>query len=137
MPRTQIKRGLHRIILLPIVLSALYAGVLIWQLGRMIDEGEWVGHTTHVISLSNDAQKHIAMQEGALRGFLLTADPSFSRQFRQEDAVVDTTFQILHQAVLDNATQTRRLDSILQTYWSWQASARHRIIAREQPRQDS
>jgi len=125
--RYLIKQGLKRLILLPIVLSVLYAGLLLWQLNRMVGEGDWVAHTTQVMSLSSDAQRHVQFQESALRGFLLTKAPLFEHQFVREDTVIDSVFQRLHQLALDNRLQTRRLDTILQGYWYWQASARRRL----------
>src|SRR2546430_2052376 len=65
--RYLVKRGLDRLILLPIVLSVLYAAVLLWQLTRMIGEGDWIEHTTSVMALASDAQRHVQFQESALR----------------------------------------------------------------------
>jgi CHASE3 domain sensor protein len=105
--RYLIKQGLKRLILLPIVLSVLYAGLLLWQLNRMVSEGDWVEHITQVMSLASDAQRHVQFQENALRGFLLTKAPLFEDQFIREDTVIDSVFQQLHQLALDNRLHRR------------------------------
>jgi PAS domain S-box-containing protein len=127
MERFLVRRGLNRLILLPILLSVLYAGLVLWQLQRMLDERDWVQHTTGVITLGTDVQRHFALQQSALRGYLLSNDPKFRTEFQMEDSQVDVTLQRLHQLVHDNAQQSARLDSILQHYWTWQASAKYSI----------
>lgn len=127
MERYLVRRGLARLILLPIVLSVLYAGVVLWQFQRMLGERDWVMHTTEVMTVGMDVQRHYASQEAALRGYLLTRSPYFQLRFATEDSLVDRSFQELHQLVHDNPEQAGRLDSILQRYWTWQASARYSI----------
>ena len=127
MERRLVKRGLNRIILLPIVLSILYAGVLIWQLSRMLDENDWIQHTMQVLLLANEAPRHIQFQESALQGYLLSHQPLFYTQFQQEDGAIDSVFQQIHQLTLDNHKQAERLDTILQLYWNWQALARRSL----------
>ncbi|HET6402327.1 MAG TPA: PAS domain S-box protein [Candidatus Kapabacteria bacterium] len=127
MERQLVKRGLNRIILLPIVLSALYAAVLVWQLDRMLDADDWVHHSSQILTLSSETQRHIQFQESALRGYLLTPEAIFLVQFHGQEQIVDSLFQSLHILVLDNPVQTRRLDSVMQLYWTWQSSARHSL----------
>jgi PAS domain S-box-containing protein len=127
--RRLIKRGLNRIILLPIVLSVLYAGVVLWQLGRMLGESEWIQHTTTVLLTASEAQRHIQLQESSLRGYVQSRAPLFEGQFQSEDKVIDTTLQQLHELTLDNRDQARRVDTALQAYWTWQVSAHHALLA--------
>ncbi|HEX5315776.1 MAG TPA: PAS domain S-box protein, partial [Candidatus Kapabacteria bacterium] len=127
MERQFIKRGLNRIILLPIVLSALYAVVLVWQLDRMLESDEWVQHSSQILTLSSETERHIQYQESALRGYLIVPDPTFLDQFHSQEQAVDSLFQTLHVLALDNPIQTRRLDSLMQFYWVWQSSARHSL----------
>jgi PAS domain S-box-containing protein len=127
--RRLIKRGLNRIILLPIVLSVLYAGVVLWQLSRMLVESDWIHHTTAVLQTASEAQRHIQSQESSLRGYILSRAPLFEGEFQSEDKIIDTTLQQLHQQTLDNREQARRVDTALQAYWTWQISARHALLA--------
>ncbi len=129
MERYLVKRGLNRIIILPIVLSVLYAAVLIWQIDRMLSADDWVQHTERVLALASDAQRHIQIQESSLRGYLLTPLPFFVTRFHNAEGVTDTLFQELHVLIIDNPAQTLRLDTIMQTYWTWQASARQSLAS--------
>ena len=129
MEHNLVKRGLNRIILLPIVLSVLYAGVLLWQLNRMLDESRWIQHTTQVLSMASETQRHIQAQESALRGYILTRSPFFNSQFTRADFTIDSVLQRLHQQVLDNKVQVRRLDTLMQIYWDWQANAKHEFAS--------
>lgn len=127
MERYLVRRGLNRLILLPILLSILYAGVVLWQLQRMLDERQWLQHTTDVITVGMDVQRHFALQQSALRGYLLIKDSSLQASFWSEDSLVDVSLQRLHQLIHDNPEQASRLDSILERYWTWQSSARYSI----------
>src|SRR5947208_3424336 len=109
--------------LLPVVLSALYGVVLLWQINRMLRADDWVRHSIEVLTVSSDAQRHIQFQESALRGYLLTHAPMFEAQFQREDLAVDSLLQQAHSMTLDNPEETRRLDTTMQTYWQWQTSA--------------
>ncbi|MDP4199082.1 MAG: PAS domain S-box protein [Bacteroidota bacterium] len=124
MERNLVKRGLTRLMLLPILLSVLYGGVLLWQIDRMLSANDWVRHSIEVLTASSDAQRHIQLEESALRGYLLTRDTIFARQFEREDITIDSLFQQFHAMSLDNPVQSRRLDTLMQLYWSWQISAK-------------
>ena len=124
-----VQRGLNRIILLPILLSALYASVLVWQLDRMLADNDWVHHSSSILTRSSETERHIELQESALRGYLLAPQPGFLLQFHAQEQAVDTLFQSLHILVLDNPAQIRRLDSLMHLYWAWQTSARHTLSA--------
>src|SRR5581483_3521816 len=89
----------------------------------------WVQHTERVLALASDAQRHIQIQESSLRGYLLTPLPFFVTRFHNAEGVTDTLFQELHVLIIDNPAQTLRLDTIMQTYWTWQASARQSLAS--------
>jgi PAS domain S-box-containing protein len=125
--RNLVKRGLNRIILLPIVLSVLYAAVLVWQLSRMVSSNDWILHTTAVMELSSEAARHIQFQESALSHFDIVPNDRFLEEFHTEEQNVDSCFERLHALTIDNPPQTARLDSLMQTYWTWQSSARHSL----------
>ena len=127
MERYLVTRGLNRIILLPIILSVLYAGVLVWQLYRMLDADRSVQHTSQVLILSNQELRHIQFQESALRGYDITPDSIFLSQYRREETKVDSMFELLHLQILDNPGQLLRLDSLMQVYWTWESSARNSL----------
>src|SRR5436189_2096435 len=110
--------------LLPVILSVLYGGVLLWQINRMLRADDWVRHSTEVLTLSADVQRHIQGQESALRGFLLTSAPLFTSQFNREDLIVDSLLQRFHTSTADNPEQTLRIDTFMQSYWRWQTSAK-------------
>ncbi len=114
---------------MPIVLSVLYAAVLLWQLNRMLDSDEWVHHSSTILTHSSELERHIQFQESALRGYLIDPNPIFLVQFHDESLYTDSLFQVLHILVLDNRSQVRLLDSAMQLYWGWQSSAQHSLEA--------
>jgi signal transduction histidine kinase/CheY-like chemotaxis protein len=54
---------------------ALSAIILLWQLGRQMNETDWVEHTDQVMLLAETAKAEFLSAQIALRGFLLSADP--------------------------------------------------------------
>ncbi|GEM_PF-2265667 len=129
MERILVKRGLNRLVLLPLVLSGLYAVVLLWQMNRMMSGSNWVLHTSQVMMLASETQRHIQHQESVLRGFLISHAPRFANDFRSEEPTIDSLFQQMHVQTLDNPAQTNRIDSAMQDYWTWQSSARNSLAA--------
>ena len=127
MERRLVQRGLNRLFLLPILLSVLYAGLLVWQLNRMLDANDWVRHTNRALTLSSEVQRHIQFQESALRGYEIVPIPLFLSQFQSEEGKVDSVFELLHIATIDNPQETHRLDTLMELYWRWQSVARHTL----------
>jgi PAS domain S-box-containing protein len=123
--------------LLPVLLSVLYGAVLLWQINRMLRADDWVRHSIEVLTVSTDGLRHIQAEESALRGYLLTHSSFFSDQFQHEDQTVDSMLQRLHTMIADNPSQTVRLDSVMQSYWQWQASAKHALANAEEGRTDT
>ena len=76
MPANRLRRSLTTTIAVPAILMALAAIVLLWQLGRQMFETDWVEHTDQVMLLAQTAKAEFLSAETALRGFLLSADPS-------------------------------------------------------------
>src|ERR1700733_4307172 len=129
MERKLIKRGLNRIILLPIVLSVLYAGILIWQLNRTLAMSDWVDHTSQALTLSSETERHTQFEESELRGYLVAHSQQFAGRFNHEGAIIDSLFEELHNLTIDNPSQTHRIDSLMQIYWAWQTLARHSLLS--------
>jgi PAS domain S-box-containing protein len=75
-------------------------------------DGIWVDHTLGILSKMTDLRLLIRKAESASRGFALTGDESFAREFRDTDVHIPTAFAEIKEAVNDNPVQRELLERI-------------------------
>ncbi|HTU61691.1 MAG TPA: CHASE3 domain-containing protein, partial [Polyangiales bacterium] len=93
-------------------------GLVLWmQVAQMRDSSAWVDHTDQVIARLYEVQRDIALQEGALRGFLLSGDRTLleDNNYAQPRA----GFIALRELVKDNQVQAGRLEEAARHYENW------------------
>lgn len=91
-----------------LVLCALL--VIEWKGGAAaVESFEWVSHTLEVQRELTTVEARISEAESSQRGYLLTEDPGYLRQFSDASADVSTRLRNLKQLVADNSAQVRRL----------------------------
>jgi CHASE3 domain sensor protein len=104
---------------LPVGIVAAIALILGLQIRRQMDDARWAAHSEEVIAKTSELSKTILAQVSALRGFLLTSDPSFLEQYRlSEPSALLSELRVL---VADNPSQRMRLDTVRARYDSWRA----------------
>jgi signal transduction histidine kinase/CheY-like chemotaxis protein len=116
-----IRRLVLRAVVLPLLLMALVAGWLAWQIGRLMDAARWVDHTDRVIAETQELGRLIIDQETGVRAFLLTEDRVFLEPY--ERAHPDAAMAILEQEVQGGA-QLARIHELGAKYDAWAETTR-------------
>jgi CHASE3 domain sensor protein len=84
--------------------------VLEWKGGSAaVESFEWVSHTLEVQRELTTVEARISEAESGSRGYVLTQDPGYLRQFGEAAGDVRTRLFNLRQLVADNSAQVRRL----------------------------
>src|SRR5580698_4506164 len=100
-----IRRLVTRAVVLPLVLMAIVAGGLAWQIGRLMDAARWVDRTDRVIAGANEVGRLIIDQETGVRAFLLTEDRVFLEPY--EKANPDAAMTALEEDIPNPAQGAR------------------------------
>jgi len=74
------------------------------------DDAAWVTHTLDVLNKMADLRQLVRAAESASRGFALTRDPEFAREFRDNDARVPAALAGLKTAMSENPAQRELLE---------------------------
>ena len=91
-----------------LVLCALL--VLEWRGGAAaVESFEWVSHTLEVQRELTTVEARISEAESGQRGYLLSEDPAYLRQYSEATRDVSNRLHNLRQLVADNSAQLRRL----------------------------
>jgi len=72
----------------------------------------WVDHTLTVLSMVTDMRLQVRNAESTSRGFALSGDEGFAREFHETIAKISAAFAELKAAVSDNPPQRELLESI-------------------------
>ena len=91
------------------------------SLSRLETAGVWASHTNEVIDSSNTLLAGLMRQENAIRGYMLTHDPSFLAQTKKNRALNDETLNTLSTLTRDNASQQERLATLATRLASWRS----------------
>ncbi len=75
------------------------------------DDAAWVTHTLDVLNKITDLRQLVRTAESASRGFALTRDPDFAREFRDTDARVPAALAGLKAAMSENPAQRELFDN--------------------------
>jgi CHASE3 domain sensor protein len=91
-----------------LVLCALL--VLEWRGGAAaVESFEWVSHTLEVQRELTTVEARISEAESGQRGYLLSEDPAYLRQYGEATRDVSSRLHNLRQLLADNSAQLRRL----------------------------
>jgi len=120
-------RLLTRSALLPLLLMAALAVVLIWQVVSLLRVAAWVEHTDIVVAQANLSQKLLLDMETGKRGYLLSGAPNYLQPYRSGEAQVDGALARLGTLTGDNPVQRGRVAEIQSLRTQWGADARAEI----------
>ncbi len=121
MKRKELSRQLTIAIVAPLALLLLAAGLLTFQVLRLIEAARWVDHTDRVMADLAHVQGAIVDQETALRGVLLTKDVRFRQPFDAAHPGVELDH--IRAELADNPAQAQRVDELRASYDGWYALA--------------
>lgn len=126
-----LKQMLVRAFVLPLVLMAALAIILLWQINTLLSEHAWLEHTDHAIASAYNVEKLVLDMQSGRRGYLLTGNKSFLQPYERGKAAFAPAFNELQNLVSDNPQQSQRVQAILTTYTRWDAFASETITLRE------
>ena len=128
MEYSKFKALLRRVIVVPILVTAALAGLLLWETFDLNRSLVWIDHTDRVLDQSGHLLKLLVDMESAKRGFIATGDETFLRPYMEGTEHFDSDFQTLKRSVEDNGQQQLLLKNI---YAGYQAAEEYdgRIIA--------
>jgi PAS domain S-box-containing protein len=130
MEYSKFKSLLRRVIVVPIVATAVLAGLLFWETLDLNKSMQWVDHTDQVLDQSGHLLMLLVDMESGTRGYIATGDESFLHPYLEGAKTSDSEFQILYQELNDNPPQQQRLKDIHAGYAEWQTYANGIIALR-------
>jgi len=116
-------RALSRLLLLPIIALALFAGILAQQIHSLQSSATWVDHSDLVIARMNELTRLMVDEETGIRGYLLTGREEFLEPYHKADRELDSRFRELQQLVKDNPAQIERLRRLSADNVAWEEIA--------------
>ena len=124
------KSLLRRVIVVPIVATAVLAALLLWETFDMNKSMQWVDHTDQVLDQSGHLLMLLVDMESGTRGYIATGDETFLHPYLEGAKRSDSEFQTLYQQLEDNPSQQQRLKDIHAGYAEWQTYANGIIALR-------
>jgi PAS domain S-box-containing protein len=113
------KSLLRRVIVIPMVLTAALAGLLLWESFDLNKSLQWVDHTDQVLDQSARLLKLLVDVESGMRGYLVTGDNALLQAYVQGTKRFDSEYRALYQLVDDNSPQKQRLEDVHAGYVAW------------------
>jgi CHASE3 domain sensor protein len=128
MEYSKFKSLLRRVIVVPIVVTAALAGLLLWETFDLNRSLEWVDHTDQILDQSGHLLMLLVDMESGTRGYIATGDESFLYSYLEGTKRSASEFEALNHLLDDNPPQQQRLKEIRAGYEGWEGYA-NRIIA--------
>ena len=122
-----IRRLIWSAVLPPVIVVALLAALLVWQIEQLKGVDHMVDHTDQVIAETNYLQKLLLDEETGLRGFLLSQSDDFLQPFDSAEKQLAPALASLRALVSDNPEQLARLTELEARHATWVAGARQNI----------
>jgi PAS domain S-box-containing protein len=128
MEYSKLKSLLRQMIVVPMVITAALALLLLWETFDLNKSLQWVDHTDQALDQSGHLLILLINMESGTRGYIATGDESFLHTYLEGAKSSDSEFQHLDQMMADNPSQQQRLKEIYDGYEEWEGYA-NRIIA--------
>src|SRR5215212_4269813 len=114
---------LTRAVAAPLIIMALLAGALLWQIDTYRTATRALIRSDRTIAQANELQKLLVDMESGLRGYLLTGIDEFLDPYDRAIPQIQPNFDTLNPRVLDQPAQVERLKQALQDYSQWRQYA--------------
>lgn len=121
------RKLLHRTLAVPLALLVLLAVMLVVELLSLTYTLHWVEHTNQVLDSSRLAMRHMVEMESSLRGYDLTHDKEFLKNYQRNREQLPESIDSLVQLTADNALQQSRLKDIRDLDKGWMQWAEQEI----------
>jgi PAS domain S-box-containing protein len=131
------KSLLRRMIVVPMVVTAALAGLLLWETFDLNKSLQWVDHTDRILDQSGHLLMLLIDMESGTRGYIATGDETFLQPYLEGTKRFDSEFQALYPMVADNLPrQQQRLNDIHAGYAAWERYANGIIALRRAGKAD-
>lgn len=124
---SRLNRVLLRAILLPVLLLAVLAAGLMWQINDLLARYQQVRRSDQTISRAHQVYRLLVDQETGMRGYLLTSAPGFLEPYRAAGSALPASLTGLRSLVSDSPEQVRRVDQVLVEQRKWHRFAEQSI----------
>jgi PAS domain S-box-containing protein len=114
---------LTRAVVAPLLIMALLAGTLLWQIDNYRAATRAIIQTDRTIAQANVLQRLLVDMEAGLRGYLLTGIDAFLDPYNVALVQISPTVDLLTPRLANQPTQAGRLRQTLQDYSQWQQYA--------------
>ncbi len=119
MEYSKFKSLLRQMVVIPIVVTAALAGLLLWETFDLNISMKRVDHSDRVIDQSGHLLKLLIDMESGTRGFVATGDESFLHSYLEGTKKFESEFQAVNLMVADNPSQQQRLKDFHANYEAW------------------
>ncbi len=123
-------------IAVPMVVTAAFAALLLWETFDLNKSLLWVDHTDQVLDQSGHLLKLLIDMESGTRGYIATGDESFLHSYLEGTKKFDPEFQAVNQIVADSPSQQRRLKDFHAAYEEWAGYTSQIIVQRRAGKAD-
>ncbi len=130
MEYSKFKSLLRRVIVVPMVATAVLAGLLLWETFDLNKSLQWVDHTDQALDQSGTLLMLFIDMESGTRGYIVTGDETFLHPYLEGAKKSDSEFQTLYRLLDGNPIQQQRLKEIQAGYREWQSYANGIIALR-------
>ena len=113
---SKFKSLLRRVIVVPMVVMAAFATLLLWETFDLNRSLQLVDHTDQVLDQSGHLLKLLVDMESAKRGYIATGDENFLPPYVDGTKKFEPEFQTLYQLVADKPSQQLRLQGVYAGY---------------------
>jgi PAS domain S-box-containing protein len=134
MEYSKFKALLRRVIVIPMVVTAALAALLLWEsydLNRCL---QWVDHTDQVLDQSARVLKLLVDVETGMRGYLATGDKTLLQPYLKGTQKFDSEYLALYKLVDDSSAQKQRLEDVRAGYERWVGYTDKVIVLRQAKR---
>jgi PAS domain S-box-containing protein len=119
MEYSKFKSLLRRVIVIPMVITAALAALLLWESYDLNRSLQWVDHTDQVLDESARLLKLLVDVESGMRGYLATGDKTLLQPYLEGTRRFDSEYLALYKLVDDSSPQRQRLADIRAGYERW------------------
>ncbi len=133
---SKFKSLLRRVIVVPMLVTAALAAVLLWESFDLNRALHWVDHTDQVLDQSARLLKLLVDVETGMRGYLITGDTTLLQPYLEGTKRFDSEYQALSKLVDDSSPQKQRLEEIHAGYREWVGYTNNVIALRQARKAD-
>jgi PAS domain S-box-containing protein len=136
MKYSEFRSLLRRVIVAPMVVTAAFSGLLLWETFDLNRSLQWVDHTDRILDQSGHLLLLLVDMESGTHGYIATGDESFLQPYLEGTKRFDSEFQALYPMVADNLPQQQRLKEIYAGYAEWERYSSRIIVLRRAGKAD-